>query len=55
MKIKRDMKDVIISKTFDNRMIFDFIQLVIVDKEVYEEGEEEFQKYACYIVKKSEL
>ena len=54
-KIKRAVNDLILSKTFDNGMIWASEQAVIVDKEVYDEVKAEFAAHNVYFVKPNEI
>ena len=52
--IELAVNSIIHSKTFDNGMICASEQSVIVDKKIYEDVKNEFQKRGCYILKPEE-
>ena len=49
-KIKQAVNDIVLSKTFDNGMICASEQAVIVDKEVFNEVKNEFERYGVYFI-----
>ncbi|WP_282926000.1 bifunctional acetaldehyde-CoA/alcohol dehydrogenase [Helcococcus kunzii] len=53
--IRRSVNDIIVSKTFDNGMICASEQAVIVDKEIYDEVKNEFERNRAYIVPKKDI
>lgn len=53
--IKRAVNDIIGSKTFDNGMICASEQVMVVDKEVYNDVVKEFKLHQTYFVNKNEL
>ena len=52
--IAQAVNDLILSKTFDNGMICDSEQAVIIDEEIYDEVVELMKYYDCYFVDKKE-
>ena len=54
-KVKREVNDLIVSKSFDNGMICASEQAVIVDKEIYASVKAEFEAHNVYFVKPNEL
>ena len=52
--VRQAVNDVVMSKSFDNGMICASEQAAIIDKEIYDEAMNEFQKYGVYIANKNE-
>ena len=53
--IERSVYDIVLSKTFDNGMIYATENSVVVDEEIYDKVKEEFQKWNCYFLKPNEI
>lgn len=52
--IKRSVQDLVLSKTYDNGMICASEQMLIVDKEIYDEVKDEMIANKCYFVNEDE-
>ncbi|QES40753.1 bifunctional acetaldehyde-CoA/alcohol dehydrogenase [Streptomyces venezuelae] len=53
-KLRRAVHDIVLSKAFDHGMICASEQAVILDKEIYDEGIEEFRRLGAYVVTAAE-
>ncbi|MFI1599275.1 bifunctional acetaldehyde-CoA/alcohol dehydrogenase [Streptomyces venezuelae] len=53
-KLRRAVHDIVLSKAFDHGMICASEQAVILDREIYDEGIEEFRRLGAYVVTAAE-
>ncbi len=52
--LKQAVNDIVMSKAFDNGMVCASEQVVIIDKEIYDDAVELFKKYGVYFLNKKE-